>query len=98
MSDHHPDLEKQTLPQQDKALDNESASSSSAPDPAVIRASHDLKNTRADRIGEIQRGNAVLRALAAFEKRLDNLNGFEAQGVERVPEDQRKPPQILNVN
>lgn len=84
-----------------KTLDNESASSAAAAtapaDPATYMADTG-KTTDADRVGEIQRGNPVLRALANFEKRLDSLNGFEAQGVERVPEDQRKPPQILNVN
>lgn len=50
------------------------------------------------RIGKIQRSNVLLRGLARFEKRMDKMTGFEAMGVERVLEDERKPPEILNVS
>lgn len=48
-------------------------------------------------VSEIQQNNPVLRTLAGFEARLDRATKFEGMGVERVPEDERKPPHILNV-
>lgn len=50
------------------------------------------------RVDEIQHSNVLLRGLARLEKRMDKISGFEAMGVERVPEDERKPPEILNVS
>jgi hypothetical protein len=49
------------------------------------------------RIDSIRQKNRVLRFLANLESRIDRFANFEAMGVERVPEDQRKPPQMLNV-
>ena len=50
------------------------------------------------RVSEIQQSNPVLRILVGFEARLDRATKFEGMGVERVPEDERKPPHILNVS
>ncbi|GAO18700.1 hypothetical protein UVI_02053060 [Ustilaginoidea virens] len=45
----------------------------------------------------IQQKNPVLRFLVNLESRIDRFAKFEAMGVERVPEDKRQPPQILNM-
>lgn len=58
------------------------------------RHSDDYGNAKID---AIQQRNPALRFLANLESRIDRFAKFEAMGVERVPEDQRKPPQILNV-
>lgn len=39
----------------------------------------------------------VLKFLVGLESRIDKFAKFEAMGIERVPDDERKPPQILNV-
>ncbi|KID84157.1 Permease, cytosine/purine, uracil, thiamine, allantoin [Metarhizium guizhouense ARSEF 977] len=49
------------------------------------------------RIDAIQQKKPVLRFLANLESRIDRFAKFEAMGVERVPEDKRRPPQILNM-
>jgi hypothetical protein len=51
-----------------------------------------------ERINAIRQSNAVLRSLAGLESRIDKFTKFEAMGVERVLEDERRPPQILNVS
>ncbi|KAG8406226.1 hypothetical protein J3459_019306 [Metarhizium acridum] len=48
------------------------------------------------KIDFIQQKNPVLRFLANLESRIDRFAKFEAMGVARVPEDKRRPPQILN--
>ncbi|OAQ59236.1 nucleoside transporter [Pochonia chlamydosporia 170] len=58
------------------------------------RHSDDYGNAKID---AIQQRNPALRFLANLESRIDRFAKFEAMGVERVPEDQRKPPQILNM-
>ncbi|KAE8349441.1 permease for cytosine/purines, uracil, thiamine, allantoin-domain-containing protein [Aspergillus coremiiformis] len=46
---------------------------------------------------KIQEGNSLLRSLRNFETWIDRRLGVEAMGVERVPEEKRRPPQILNM-
>ena len=57
-----------------------------------------LVDPKLARIKAIQQSNPVLRALVGLENRIDKITKFEAMGVERVPDDERKPPQILNVS
>lgn len=61
-------------------------------------ASHGGDDPGAARVLAIREGNSVLRFLGNLESRIDKLTKFEATGVERVTEDQRRPPQILNVS
>ncbi|PYH91684.1 hypothetical protein BO71DRAFT_486044 [Aspergillus ellipticus CBS 707.79] len=49
------------------------------------------------RMRAIQQGNGVLRSLRNFETWIDRKLGVEAMGVERVPDDKRRPPEILNM-
>ena len=42
--------------------------------------------------------NGFLQALHDFETLMDRKMKFEAQGIERILEDERKPPSILNVS
>ncbi|PWY84742.1 nucleoside transporter [Aspergillus heteromorphus CBS 117.55] len=46
---------------------------------------------------QIQQGNGLLRSLRQFENWVDGKLGVEAMGVERVPDDQRRPPEVLNM-
>ncbi|KAF2168970.1 hypothetical protein M409DRAFT_36272 [Zasmidium cellare ATCC 36951] len=45
----------------------------------------------------IRQGNAILRKLKATEEWMDRKLGVESTGAERVREDQRRPPHILNM-
>lgn len=46
---------------------------------------------------QIRERFSVLRKLRAVETRLDNKLGVEKTGAERIPEDQRQPPSVMNV-
>ncbi|KAE8149066.1 permease for cytosine/purines, uracil, thiamine, allantoin-domain-containing protein [Aspergillus avenaceus] len=48
-------------------------------------------------IRRIQEGNSILRSLRNLETWIDRKLGVEAMGIERVPDDKRQPPQILNM-
>lgn len=73
-------------------LDDESSSSIPAAPQSL------LTDVGEDKVGAIRQNNVVLRFLANLERRIDGNASFEAMGVERVPEDKRRPPQILNVS
>jgi hypothetical protein len=82
------DLEKQsplppTQPDDDTSVERDASSAGDIGDAQV---------------SAIRESNGILRFLAGLEKRIDRVTKFEAMGVERVPEDKRKPPQKLNVN
>ena len=47
---------------------------------------------------KIRQGNSVLRSLRKAETWMDRKMKLEAMGVERIPEDKREPPSILNVS
>lgn len=81
------DLEKQRL-------DSESAGPSGHGQPALV-ARGDPGEAR---VGAIRESSAVLRFLVGVESRIGSLARLEAMGVERVPEDKRRPPQKLNVS
>lgn len=81
------DIEKQNAPG-NTAVDDDSTRHSSADGAAEYGEAQ---------IGVIQRRNPILRFLVNLESRIDKFAKFEAMGVERVPEDKRRPPQILNV-
>ena len=49
-------------------------------------------------VANIRQGNSLLRSLRNFETWMDRKLNFEAMGVERIPENRRKPPQILNAS
>ncbi|RFU34426.1 hypothetical protein B7463_g1913, partial [Scytalidium lignicola] len=83
------DLEKQsplphTQPVDDASTEQDAAAIAGDPDDAQVIA--------------IRERNGILRFLARVEKRIHRSTEFEAMGVERVPENQRRPPQKLNVN
>lgn len=46
----------------------------------------------------IRQGNKVLRSLRELETWMDRKLKFEAMGVERIPENSRRPPQLLNAS
>lgn len=85
------DLEKQTQQHQTQ-IDSDSLDSS-------IQRNAPTTDVRDDaRVDAIRKNNTVLRFFSNLNTRLSALNAFEARGVERVPEDQRRPPQKLNVS
>ena len=57
----------------------------------------DPKDPGEAKIAKIRQGNGILRRLRWAETWFDRHFRFEAQGVERIPDDKRQPPQILNV-
>jgi hypothetical protein len=50
------------------------------------------------RTKELQSRSVILRKLRAGEEWLDAKMGIELQGVDRIPEDEKQPPSIWNVN
>jgi hypothetical protein len=46
----------------------------------------------------IRQRNALFRALANINSRIGRLREFEARGIERVPEESRRPPKKLNAS
>lgn len=50
------------------------------------------------RVDAIRGSNGFLRMLSNLNNRMARLAEFEAKGVERIPEDKRRPPQNLNVS
>lgn len=46
----------------------------------------------------IRQSNKLLRSLRHLETWMDRKLNFEAMGVERIPENSRKPPQLLNAS
>ena len=49
------------------------------------------------RTQEIQHGFGILRSLRKGEEWLDAKMGVELQGIDRVPEEQKKPPSMWNI-
>ena len=72
---------------------------------AAIETSHsrtygdviDVNDPGETQVAGIRQGSEILSALRRAETWLDRKLHFEAMGVQRVPEDKRQPPQILNV-
>lgn len=50
-----------------------------------------------DRVHELQARWAILRYLNAFESWLDRKLGVETQGVDRIPEEEKRPPSVWNI-
>jgi hypothetical protein len=69
-----------------------------APERYGLRDEYGARDDGARRIGDIQRSNKVLKFLSNLETRIGGTAEFEAMGIERIPEDKRQPPQILNVS
>jgi hypothetical protein len=85
------DLEKQSQLHHTQ-VNNDSATAS------VDTAHVDPRDTGETQVSAIRENNGILRLLVSVEKHIDRLTKFEAMGVERIPEDQRSPPQKLNVS
>ncbi|PYI10925.1 hypothetical protein BO78DRAFT_304288 [Aspergillus sclerotiicarbonarius CBS 121057] len=49
------------------------------------------------RIQHLQQGNRLLWSLRQAETWMDRKLGVEGMGIERVPDDQRRPPEMLNM-
>ena len=62
-------------------------------------ASHDVETGSQDVIvaRELQQKKGVLRTLRRGEEWLDEKMGIETQGIDRIHEEDKKPPSILNV-
>lgn len=84
------DIEKQTRLAQTQ-LDSDSVES------AVQRDSASHNGQGEARVEAIRESNAILRFFSNLNTSIGKLAAFEARGVERVPEDKRRPPQKLNV-
>ena len=48
-------------------------------------------------VAHIRERVSILRKLRAVEAWMDKKVGVEKTGAERIPEDQRRPPSVLNV-
>lgn len=46
---------------------------------------------------EIQQQNGVIRSLRHAEEWLDAKMGIELQGIDRIPEEKKQPPHIINI-
>jgi len=60
-------------------------------------ASADLESAEVIKAREIQKSNTVLGKLRAGEEWLDAKMGIETQGIDRIHEEDKKPPGLMNV-
>lgn len=74
--------------------------SDSKPSPSASTIDHvmDPNDAGEVQVMNIRQRNRVLRTLRRAERWMNGKMQFEAMGVERVPEDKRVPPGILNVS
>jgi hypothetical protein len=49
------------------------------------------------RAREIQQQNRVIRTMRNAEEWLDAKIGIETRGIDRIPEEQKRPPHIINI-
>ncbi|KIW32428.1 uncharacterized protein PV07_03977 [Cladophialophora immunda] len=49
-----------------------------------------------NRAQQIRNNVALFRYLGKLEEKLDELVGVETQGIDRIPEDKRRPPSLIN--
>ena len=64
------------------------------------RSSHDIREGSIDEIKrtrEIQNSVPVLRGLRHAEEWLDRKLGVELQGIDRIPDEEKRPPSIWNI-
>lgn len=83
-------------PETSAALDRPSDSET---DQIIIGHDHVIdENDAGERqVLAIRQRYGILRWLREWEQRLDTKMGIEGQGVERIPEEKRRPPSKLNV-
>ena len=59
-------------------------------------AAHSMSGSEAKRAHQLQ-ASGIFGKLRRGEEWLDAKLGIELQGIDRIPEDEKKPPSILNV-
>lgn len=94
------DLEKQAqhdVESGSNELDSSNGSHGSAPPPNAAQVI-DPNDPGERTVANIRQSNGVLRRLRDVETWMDRKMKVEGMGVERIPENKRKPPQILNVS
>ncbi|MCJ1379129.1 hypothetical protein MMC17_002229 [Xylographa soralifera] len=60
----------------------------------------DVDHSNADevaRVRNIQQQNRVVRSMRHAEEWLDNKMGIELQGIDRIPEEEKRPPHLINI-
>ena len=77
---------------------NPVSDSKSSPSASILDQVMDPDDAGEAQVLNIRQRNGVLRTLRRAERWMNRKTQFEAMGVERVPEDKRKPPGILNVS
>lgn len=92
-------VEPSSLPTTDSSkdvVDIEKQPNISSSDDGEVRHGSVTPAYEVARAREIQNSIAPLRWLSKGELWLDEKMGVETQGIDRIPEDQKKPPSILN--
>ncbi|KAI9710073.1 MAG: hypothetical protein M1828_002220 [Chrysothrix sp. TS-e1954] len=65
-----------------------------------VEKSSDVASGAADEIArarKVQRQTGVLRKMRQGEEWLDRKLGIELQGIDRIPEDEKRPPPVINI-
>ncbi|RFU30317.1 hypothetical protein B7463_g6000, partial [Scytalidium lignicola] len=85
----------------DRDIEKEAASPDikSSHEGVVSGSEHDLETASAERIRarDLQKSLPILRTLRKGEEWLDAKMGIETQGIDRIKEEDKKPPSIINV-
>ena len=66
-------------------------------DVSTLNVDHAIAEVEIAKVREIQHENKLIRMMRESEEWLDKKMGIELQGIDRIPEEQKQPPSILNV-
>ena len=65
--------------------------------PIADVSTHAIAEVEIAKVREIQHENKLIRTMRESEEWLDKKMGIELQGIDRIPEEKKQPPSILNV-
>ena len=64
--------------------------------PPAVEVDHDSVD-EVGKVRDIRQHNRFVRSMANAEGWLDAKMGIELQGIDRIPEEQKRPPQLINI-
>ncbi|MCJ1317890.1 hypothetical protein MMC15_003217 [Xylographa vitiligo] len=65
-------------------------------DVTTVDVDHD-NTAEVARVRDIQQQNRVVRSMRHAEEWLDSKMGIELQGIDRIPEEEKRPPHLINI-
>jgi len=95
--DHSPDLDLDQKHHSDHSHDLESQKEKPLSHPAVVTNAGDVESEEIILARELQQRNSFLGRLRRGEEWLDEKMGIETQGIDRIHEEDKQPPSLINV-